>query len=45
MLWVFMDTGKQCGPRSDAPERGVRSGSILFALSSEIRIKRGNNKN
>ena len=37
--------GKQCRPRSDATERGVWSGSTLFALSSETLIKHGNNKN
>ena len=31
--WV---TGKQCRPRSDAAERGVSSGSPLFANSSTI---------
>ena len=27
-LW---DIGKQCGPKSDVAERGIRSGSVLFA--------------
>ena len=39
------DTDKQWRPWSDAAERGVWSGSILFALSSEIPTKPGNNKN
>ena len=33
------DIGKQCKPRSDAAERGVWSGSTLFALNSEIPTK------
>ena len=28
--------GKQCRPRSDAAERGVRSGSILFATHPSV---------
>ena len=39
------DICKQCRPRSDAAERGVWSGSTLFALSSDISIKHDNNKN
>ena len=38
------DIGKRCGPRSDAAERGVWSGSTLFALITDISIKHGNNK-
>ena len=38
------DIGKQCKPRSDASEHGIRSGSTLFALSSEIPTKYGNKK-
>ena len=38
------NTGKQCRPRSDAAERGVWSGSTLFALNIGISIKHGNNK-
>ena len=30
------DFGKQCGPRSDAAERGVWSGSTLFTLSTKL---------
>ena len=37
--------GKQCRPRSDAAQRGVWSGSTLFALNIGISIKHGNNKN
>ena len=33
------DIGKQCGPRSDAVERGVQTGSTLFALDAGISIK------
>ena len=40
-----MEIDKQCRPRSDATERGVWSGSTLFALSPEIPTKLGNNKN
>ena len=36
---------KQYRPRSDAAERGVWSGSTLFALNTEIYIKHSNNKN
>ena len=32
------ETGKQCRARSDARERGVRSGSSLFALCTGIVI-------
>ena len=39
------DIGKQYRPRSDTADRGVWSGSILFALSSDISTKHGNNKN
>ena len=39
------DIGKQYRPRSDAAERGVWSGSKLFALSSDISTKHDNNKN
>ena len=39
------DIGKQCKPRSDAAERGVWSGSTLFAISSEISTKHGNIEN
>ena len=39
------DIGKQCRPRSDAAERGVWSGSTLFAISLEISIKYGNSEN
>ena len=39
------DTSKQCRPRSDAAERGVWSGSTLFALNSEISTKHDNNNN
>ena len=39
------DTDKQRRPRSDAAERGVLSGSTLFALSSDNSLKYGNNKN
>ena len=38
------DIGKQCRPRSDAAERGVWSGSTLFALRTGISFKLGNNK-
>ena len=37
--------GKQCRSRSDAAERGVWSGSILFVLGTGISIKHGNNAN
>ena len=37
------DIGKQCISRSDAAERGVWSGSTLFALSSGISTKHDNN--
>ena len=38
---------KQCRTRSDAPEGGDWSGStlVLFALTTVISIKHGNNKN
>ena len=36
--------GKQCRPRSDAADRGVWSGSTLFASSTGIFIKHGSNK-
>ena len=39
------DIGKQCRPRSDAAERGVWSGSTMFALRSEISTKHDNNNN
>ena len=39
------DIGKQCKPWSDAANRGVRSGSTLFALRSDISMKHDNNKN
>ena len=39
------DIGKQCKPRSDAAERGVWSGSTLFALNTGISLKHGINKN
>ena len=39
------DIGKQCRPRSDAAESGVRSGSTLFAISSKFFTKYGDNKN
>ena len=39
------DIGKQCRPRSDAAERGVWSGSTLFALRSDISTKHDNSKN
>ena len=39
------DIGKKCRPRSDAAERGVWSGSTLFALRSEISTQHDNNKN
>ena len=39
------DISKQCRPRSNAAECGVWSGSTLFALSTGISIKYGNNKN
>ena len=39
------DISKQCRPRSDAAERGVWSGSTLFALSTGISVNHGNNKN
>ena len=45
VLTHIRDIGKQCRPRSDAAERGVSSGSTLFALSSDISIKHDNNKN
>ena len=38
------DIGKQCRPRSDVAERGVWSGSTLFALSSETPTKQGYDK-
>ena len=38
------DTSKQCKPRSDAAERGVVSGSTLFAFISEISTKHDNDK-
>ena len=38
------DIGKRCRPRSDAAERGVWSGSTLFAFSTGISINHGNNK-
>ena len=37
--------GKQCRPRSDAAERGVWSGSTLYALNTGISLKHGINKN
>ena len=39
------DIDKQCRPRSDAAERSVWSGSTLFALTTGISIKHGNNQN
>ena len=39
------DIGKQCRPRSDAAERGVWSGSTLFALTTGISIKHITNQN
>ena len=36
------DIDKQYRPRSDAAERGVWSGSTLFALRSEISTKHDN---
>ena len=38
LLYVLgqTDLSKQCWPRSDAAELGVRSGSTLFATSSAI---------
>ena len=39
-----MDSGKQCRPRSDATERDVRSGCILFAFRYGILIKHDNSK-
>ena len=39
------DIGKQCRLRSDAAERGVWSGSTLFALNMEISTKDGNDEN
>ena len=39
------DIGKQYKPRSDAAERGVWSGSTLFAFTTGISIKHGNNQN
>ena len=38
------DIDKLCRPWADAAERGVRSGSTLFTLSSDIYTKHGNNK-
>ena len=38
------DICKQCRLRSDAAERGVWSGSTLFAINSGISINHGNNK-
>ena len=40
-----MDIGKQCRPRSEAAERGVWSGSTLFALNIGISRKHANKKN
>ena len=40
-----MDIGMQSRPRSDAAERGVWSGSTLFALNSGIFVKHDDNKN
>ena len=37
--------GKQWRPRSDAEERGVWSGPLLFALSLEISTNHDDNKN
>ena len=34
------DQGKQCRPRSDAAERGVGSGSALFAKSNSYKQNR-----
>ena len=39
------DIGKQCGPRSDATECGIWSGSTLFASRLEMSTKHNNNKN
>ena len=39
------DIGKQCRLRLDAAERGVWSGSTLFALTTGLSIKHGNNQN
>ena len=36
--------GKQYGPRSDAAERGVHSGSTLLALNTGISIKHGTDR-
>ena len=38
------DIDKQSRPRSDATERGVWSGSTLFASNTGISIKHGNKK-
>ena len=45
LVSLKMDIDKQCRPTKDAAERGVWSGSTLFALCSEISIKHDNNKN
>ena len=37
------DIDKQYKPRSDAAERGVWSGSTLFALRSDLSTKHDNN--
>ena len=42
---IKRDIGKQCWPRSDAVERGVWSGSTLFALNIGISIKHDKKKN
>ena len=39
------DIGKPCRLRSDAAERGVWSGSTLFALKAGISVTHGSNKN
>ena len=38
------DIGKQCRPRSDAAQRGVWSGSTLFALGSGITLKQSQHR-
>ena len=35
--------GKQCRPRSDATEHGVKSWSTTFALDTGISLKQNNN--
>ena len=45
MLNIGAVQSKQCRPRSDAAERGVWSGSTLFATQSVLNILTGRKMN